>query len=313
MTALIMRGVLRSILVLLTVATLVFVLIHLSGDPLAGFTPPGASPEQQAIAREELGLDRPIVLQYGRFLRDIVSGDFGESWRAKRSALDLVIERVPATLRLSALALAIAIGVGGGLGLLAGRHPGGVVDALTRLVALAGQAMPAFWVGTVLILLAAVRLRWLPASGGDQWRSLILPALTLSLYPMGIIARMLRGGLIEAQSADYARTARSKGLAEGRVVGRHLLPNAAIPVLGFAGVQASFLLGGSVVVETVFAYPGIGRLAMQAVADRDLPVVQAFVIVLAAMILMVNLLVELLAGWIDPRLREERQLAGAEW
>ncbi len=313
MTALITRGVLRSLLVLLTVATLVFVLIHVSGDPLAGFTPPGASPEQQAIAREELGLDRPLVVQYGTYLRDIATGDFGESWRAKRSALDLVIERVPATLRLSALAMAIAVGAGGGLGLLAGRHPGRVIDAITRLIALAGQAMPAFWVGTVLILLVAVRLRWLPSSGGDQWRSLILPALTLSLYPMGIIARMLRGGLIEAQSADYARTARSKGLPEGRVVGRHLLPNAAIPVLGFAGVQASFLLGGAVVVESVFAYPGIGRLAMQGVADRDLPVVQAFVIVLAAMILIVNLFVEVLAGWIDPRLREARQLSGADW
>jgi peptide/nickel transport system permease protein len=313
MTALILSGVLRSLLVLLTVATLVFVLIHVSGDPLAGFTPPGASPEQQAIAREELGLDRPLVVQYGTFLRDIATGDFGESWRARRSALDLVIERVPATLRLSALALVIAVGVGGGLGLLAGRHPGSVIDAVTRLIALAGQAMPVFWVGTVLILFVAVRLRWLPSSGGDQWRSLILPALTLSLYPMGIIARMLRGGLIEAQSADYARTARSKGLPEGRVVGRHLLPNAALPVLGFAGIQASFLLGGAVVVESVFAYPGIGRLAMQGVADRDLPVVQAFVIVLAAMILIVNLFVEVLAGWIDPRLRDVRQLSGADW
>lgn len=313
MTALVIRGVLRTLLVLLTVATLVFVLIHVSGDPLAGFTPPGASPEQQAITREELGLDRPVVVQYGIFLRDMVTGDFGDSWRAKRSALDLVIERVPPTLRLSALALAFAIVIGGGLGLLAGRHPGSVIDGLTRLIALAAQAMPAFWIGTMLILLVAVRLRWLPSSGGGDWRSLILPAVTLSLYPMGIIARMLRGGLIEAGVADYARTARSKGLPEGAIVGRHLLPNAAVPVLGFAGVQASFLLGGSVVVESVFAYPGIGRLAMQAVADRDLPVVQAFVIVLAAMILIVNLLVEIIAGWVDPRLRTERQVAGAEW
>jgi peptide/nickel transport system permease protein len=312
-TALLVRGVLRTILVLLTVSTLVFALIHLSGDPLAGFTPPGASPEQQAITREELGLDRPVIVQYGMFLRDLATGDFGDSWRAKRPALDLVIERVPATLRLAALALAFAVVIGGGLGVLAGRHPGGVVDALTRMVALAGQAMPAFWVGTMLILLVAVRLRWLPSSGGDSWRSLILPAITLSLYPMGIIARMLRGGLLEAQRADYARTARSKGLPEASIVGRHLLPNAAVPVLGFAGVQASFLLGGSVVVESVFAYPGIGRLAMQAVADRDLPVVQAFVIVLAGMILLVNLFVELIAGWIDPRLRTERQVAGAEW
>ena len=188
----IVRGALRSLLVLLTVATLVFVLIHASGDPLAGFTPAGRFAGAAGNRSQGLGLDRPLIAQYG-ILRDLASGDFGESWRAKRSALDLVIERVPASLRLSALALGIAIVVGGGLGMLAGRRPGGAIDAFARLIALAGQAMPAFWVGTVLILFVAVRMRWLPSSGGDEWRSLILPARTLSLYPMGIIARMLRG------------------------------------------------------------------------------------------------------------------------
>jgi peptide/nickel transport system permease protein len=215
------------------------------------------------------------------------------------------------TLRLTLAAIAIAVIVGGGLGIAAARRPGGIVDALSRVLALIGQATPGFWLGTMLILLFAVRLKWLPSSGDDSWKSLALPAITLAVHPAGMIARMLRGGLIEARAADYARTAQSKGLRGAAIVGRHLLPNASIPVLGYLGLQVSFLIGGAVVVESVFAYPGIGRLAMQAVSDRDLPVIQAFVVVVAAFILIVNLLVEIIAAWIDPRLRSERQLIGA--
>ena len=311
MTGLVLRGLGRALLVLITAATIVFALIHLSGDPIAGFTPPGASPEQQAVLRHELGLDRSLLTQYGIFLRDASRGDFGDSWRAKRPALDMVITRLPATLRLTLAAIAIAVVTGGGLGIAAARRPGGIVDALSRLLALIGQATPGFWLGTMLILLFAVRLKWLPSSGDDSWKSLALPAITLAVHPAGMIARMLRGGLIEARAADYARTAQSKGLSGAAIVGRHLLPNASIPVIGYLGLQVSFLIGGAVVVESVFAYPGIGRLAMQAVSDRDLPVIQAFVVVVAAFILIVNLLVEIIAAWIDPRLRSERQLIGA--
>lgn len=311
MIGLLLRGLGRALLVLITAATIVFALIHLSGDPIAGFTPPGASPEQQAILRHELGLDRSLLTQYGIFLRDASIGDFGDSWRAKRPALDMVITRLPATLRLTLVAVAIAVVVGGVLGIAAARRPGGVVDALSRLLALIGQATPGFWLGTMLILLFAVRLKWLPSSGDDSWKSLVLPAVTLAVHPAGMIARMLRGGLIEARAADYARTAQSKGLSGAAIVRSHLLPNASVPVIGYLGLQVSFLIGGAVVVESVFAYPGIGRLAMQAVSDRDLPVIQAFVVVAAAFILIVNLLVELIAAWIDPRLRTERQLIGA--
>ena len=311
MTGLVLRGLGRALLVLITAATIVFALIHLSGDPIAGFTPPGASPEQQAVLRHELGLDRSLLTQYGIFLRDASTGDFGDSWRAKQPALDMVITRLPATLRLTLAAIAIAVVIGGGLGIAAARRPGGIVDALSRVLALIGQATPGFWLGTMLILLFAVRLKWLPSSGDDSWQSLVLPAATLAVHPAGMIARMLRGGLIEARAADYARTAQSKGLSGAAIVGRHLLPNASIPVIGYLGLQVSFLIGGAVVVESVFAYPGIGRLAMQAVSDRDLPVIQAFVVVVAAFILIVNLLVEIVAAWIDPRLRTERQLIGA--
>jgi peptide/nickel transport system permease protein len=310
MIGLMLRGLGRAVLVMVTVASIVFVLVHLSGDPIAGFTPPGASPEQQAVLRHELGLDRSLLTQYGIFLGDASTGDFGDSWRAKRPALDMVLTRLPATLRLTLAAIAIAVVVGGLLGIAAARRPGGVIDALSRLLALIGQATPGFWLGTMLILLFAVRLKWLPSSGNESWRALILPAVTLAVYPAGMIARLLRGGLIEARTADYARTARSKGLSDAAIVGRHLLPNASVPVLGYLGLQVSFLVGGAVVVESVFAYPGIGRLAMQAVADRDLPVIQAFVVVVAAFILIVNLVVEVIAAWIDPRLRSERQLVG---
>ena len=312
MSALLIRSVGRALLVLVTVASLVFAMVQFSGDPLAGFVPPGASPDTKAAIREELGLDRPVAVQYGDFLGRAVRGDFGDSWRAKRPAMAVVLERLPATLRLTGAAIAMAILIGGGLGLLAARRPGGIIDALTRLLALLGQATPGFWLGTMLILLFAVRWKWLPSSGNDGWKALVLPAVTLAIYPAGIIARLLRGALIDVQGAEYARTATAKGLAPDTVLTRHLLPNAVLPVLGYVGLQVSFLLGGAVVVESVFAYPGVGRLAMQAVADRDLPVIQAFVVVLAAMILIVNLIVEAIAAWIDPRLRDgSRSWSGA--
>lgn len=312
MSALLIRSMGRALLVLVTVASLVFAMVQLSGDPLAGFVPPGASPETKAAIREQLGLDRPVAVQYVDFLGRAARGDFGDSWRARRPAMTIVLERLPATLRLTVAAIVIAILVGGGLGLLAARRPGGIIDALTRLLALLGQATPGFWLGTMLILLFAVRWKVLPSSGSDGWRALVLPAVTLAIYPAGIIARLLRGALIDVRGVDYARTAIAKGLAPGSVLTRHLLPNAVLPVLGYVGLQVSFLLGGAVVVESVFAYPGVGRLAMQAVADRDLPVVQAFVVVLAAMILIVNLIVEIIAAWIDPRLRDgSRSWSGA--
>lgn len=312
MSALLIRSMGRALLVLVAVASLVFAMVQLSGDPLAGFVPPGASPETKAAIREQLGLDRPVAVQYVDFLGRAARGDFGDSWRARRPAMTIVLERLPATLRLTVAAIVIAILVGGGLGLLAARRPGGIIDALTRLLALLGQATPGFWLGTMLIQLFAVRWKVLPSSGSDGWRALVLPAVTLAIYPAGIIARLLRGALIDVRGVDYARTAIAKGLAPGSVLTRHLLPNAVLPVLGYVGLQVSFLLGGAVVVESVFAYPGVGRLAMQAVADRDLPVVQAFVVVLAAMILIVNLIVEIIAAWIDPRLRDgSRSWSGA--
>jgi ABC-type dipeptide/oligopeptide/nickel transport system permease component len=283
--------------------TAVFVLIHLSGDPTAGFTSPGASPEQQQLIRERFGLDQPLAIQYVTYLGNLARGDFGDSWRAGRPAIEAVLERLPATLRLTGAALAIALFVAVPLGIAAGARPHGRVDAIASSIALLGQAVPGFMLGTVLILIFAVHLGWLPSSGGAGWQSLLLPSVALAAFPAALIVRLLRGALNEALHADYVRVARGKGLSPGAVVRGHALRNALLPVLAYTGIQAGFLLGGAIVIEGVFAYPGIGQLALGAVADRDLPVVQAVVIVVALLIVAVNAAVDVLARVIDPRLR----------
>ena len=292
---------LYGLAVLLGVTGFAFGIVHLSGDPLAALVPPGASPAQEEALRRGFGLDRPLPEQYGRFLGRALRGDFGESWRQRRPALEAVLDPLPATLALTALAVGFALVGGGALGLLAGTRPGGIADAVVRALALLGQALPGFWLGILLILLFAVRLRWLPSSGLDGPRSLVLPAIALAAAPAAAIARLLRASLIEAMGADHVRTARGKGLAPAAVLRDHVLRGAALPALAYVGLQVGFLLGGAVVVEAVFAYPGVGRLALGAVADRDLPVVQAVVVLLAALIVGVNILVDLLARWLDPR------------
>lgn len=302
-----------ALLVLLGVVTFVFGLVHLSGDPLAGLVPPGSSPEQVAALRHAYGLDRPLPEQYARFVANAARGDFGDSWRQGRPALAAVLERLPATLALVTIALAIATAAGLGLGVVAGWHPGGGLDLLARVFALAGQSIPAFWLGTLLIVGFAVRLRWFPASGLDDGvRSLVLPALALAAFPAATLTRLVRAGLVEVRRDDYLRTARAKGLPEGDVLRRHALRNALLPALAYTGLQAGFLLGGAVVVESVFAYPGIGLLTLNAVADRDLPVIEAFAAVVAVLIVLIELAVEVAARLLDPRLRDaDASLAGA--
>lgn len=302
---------LYAALVLVGVASLVFGLLHLGGDPVDALLPPGSSPEQRAAIRQLYGLDRPLAEQYVAFLGRVAEGDLGESWRQRRPALPAVLERLPATLALAGSALGLAIALGGLLGVVAAARPGGLVDGAVRALALLGQALPGFWLGTLLILFFAVRLGWLPASGLDGPRSLVLPAVTLAIHPAAAIARLLRATLLEAMGEDYVRTARGKGLPSGTVLIRHALRNAALPALGYVGFQLGFLLGGAVVVEAVFAYPGVGRLALAAVADRDIPLVQAFVLVLALLIVGVGLLVDVVARWLDPRLSSSGAAAGS--
>lgn len=299
--------------VLLGVTSLVFGLLHLSGDPLDALVPPGSSPEQTARLKSHFGLDRPVPVQYAKFVGNAIRGDFGESWSARRPAMTTVLDRLPKTLELAAVAIALALVVGIGFGLAAGVRPGGIVEAISTTLALLGQAIPGFWLGTLLILFFAVRLHWLPSSGGDGLKSLILPAVTLAAYPAATIARLLRSSLIETMHHEFIRTAYGKGLSSWTVIRVHALRNAALPTLAFVGLQIGFLLGGAVVIEGVFAYPGIGQLALQAVSSRDLPVVQAFVVVVAVLIILVGFAVDLLARWIDPRLRSLSSGNGGAW
>jgi peptide/nickel transport system permease protein len=311
MIAFLIGRLINAVTVLLGVVTVTFGLLHFPGDPLAGLIPPGAPPDVEAEIRRAYGLDRPLVDQYVAFVPRALRGDFGESWRQRRPALTAVLERLPATAAVTGLAIAVAVTVGGVLGSAAAALPRSGWSALASATSLLGQAIPAFWLGTLLILLFAVELRWLPSSGMTGPAALVLPALSLAAFPAAALTRLFRASLSESLSADYIRTARAKGLPRNQVLRGHALRNAALPALAFTGVQAGFLFGGAVIVEGVFAYPGVGSLALDAVATRDIPLVAAFVWVMAVCILAINLVTTVVAAAIDPRLREERHAAGA--
>jgi peptide/nickel transport system permease protein len=312
MVGLLINRLLHAVAVLFGVVSVTFALLHLARDPLAGLIPPGAAPEVERQIRIAYGLDRPLPEQYLDFVGHAMRGDFGDSWRQGRPALGAVLERLPATLWLTAVATVMAVAVGSFLGVISASRPGSPWDIVARSTALLGQAVPAFWLGTMLILLFAVALQWLPSSGLQGPAGVILPALSLAAYPAATLTRLLRASMIETLGADYIRTARAKGLSRSRILIGHALRNAALPALAFTGLQVGFLLGGAVIVEGVFAYPGIGGLALDAVAARDIPLVEAFVWVVAVMILVVNLLTGALAMLLDPRLREDGlKLGGA--
>jgi len=300
--AFLLRRLVGLVTVLLAVVTVTFSLIHLSGDPIDALAPPGASPTDRANLAARYGLDTSIPQQYVTFMRHALTGDFGDSWRQARPALDAVMERLPATLALLGAALAIAIVAGVALGVVSVLFPNRLANGLVNLVALAGQAIPAFWLGTVLILVVAVRWRLLPTSGQDGAGSLVLPAVTLALHPLALITRLLRASLRETLGRDFIRTARSKGLREHRIILGHAARNSLLPVLSYLGLQASFLIGGSVVVESVFAWPGLGSLTYDAAASRDLPIIQASVTAIAVLIVLIHLGVDVVARLVDPRL-----------
>jgi peptide/nickel transport system permease protein len=311
MVGFLVNRLLHAVAVLFGVVSVTFALLHLAGDPLAGLMPPGAAPEVESQIRAAYGLDRPLPEQYLDFVGRAMRGDFGDSWRQGRPALEAVLERLPATLWLTALATILAVVVGTFLGVSAAARPGSAWDIVARSTALLGQAVPAFWLGTMLILLFSVGLQWLPSSGLEGPGGIILPALSLAAYPAATLTRLLRASVIETLGADYIRAARAKGLSRSRILIGHALRNAALPALAFTGLQVGFLLGGAVIVEGVFAYPGIGGMALDAVAARDIPLVEAFVWVVAVMILVANLLTDALAMLLDPRLREDGLTLGS--
>ncbi|HXX37741.1 MAG TPA: ABC transporter permease [bacterium] len=302
MTSYIVRRLAHVFLTVLAVSMLVFVLLQLSGDPATALLPMEATAADVANLRAELGLNRPLPEQYLLFLGRAIHGDFGFSYRHREGAMSIVIERMPATLKLAGAALLVSLVLAIPLGMLGAWRRGSWIDQAAMMVAVTGQSMPTFWMGLMLILIVAVTFRWLPASGGGDARSLILPAVTLGANMAGITARLLRSSLLEVLSKDYIRVARAKGLVERAVLSHHALRNAALPVVTMIGLQLAYLLAGAIVVETVFAYPGMGLLVIQAITAHDFPVVQAFVLVFTTMIVLVNLVVDLLYTRLDPRI-----------
>lgn len=292
-----------NVFVLLGVSFLSFALIFLTGDPAAALLPLGTPPDEIESFRRQMGLDRNIFVQFVDYITGVLQGDFGMSLRHRENALTLVVERLPATLKLGLASLVLSVAIAFPLGVLAAAYKGTWVDHAARIVAMVGQATPGFWLAIILILVFGVRLEWFPVSGGESWRGLVLPAIVIAASPIGSLTRLLRSSVVEVLAQDYVRTARSKGVAERRVVLRHALRNALIPFVTMLSIQIGYIVGGSVVAETVFAYPGMGRLAVQAITNRDIPVIQAFVLLQAAIIVTVNMLLDIVYTIIDPRVR----------
>jgi peptide/nickel transport system permease protein len=292
-----------ALISLLLLALTIFVLTRASGDPALLLTEPGASAEDLAAARARFGLDRPLATQFFVFLSSALTGDFGVSLYYRSPVLELYLQRLPNSLILAGAAFAWSLLLGVGCGVLAAVHANRWWDHVVRIVALGGLAIPAFWLGMLLILAFSLGLDWLPSSGDGSWRHLVLPALTLGWYFAAAHMRLTRSSMLEVLGSDYVKLARIKGLPETRVIVKHALRNALIPVLTLAGISLVTMVNAAVVVETVFAWPGIGRLLYEGVSFRDFPVVQTTVLLAGAMIILVNLAVDMLYAWIDPRIR----------
>jgi len=296
----------RAALTIALVVSFAFVVLRLSGDPALTIMSPEAPPEAIAAFRRAWGLDQPIWVQYLRYFGAILQGELGQSMRDGRPALVIVLERIPATLLLTIPALVLKVGIGVPAGIYAALHRNSLTDRLVMALSVAGFTVPSFVLGLVLVLIFAVDLGWLPSGGQDSWRSLVLPVVTMSLGGAGVLARFTRSAMLEVLGQPYIRTASAKGVPWGAVVRGHALPNAAVPVVTIVGFMVGSLIAGAVVVESVFSWPGVGRLMVVAVANRDLAVVQCILLLVASTMVASNLVVDLLYGVLDPRLRTVR-------
>jgi peptide/nickel transport system permease protein len=301
--AFVARRLLDAVGVLLGVSFLTFALLFLTGDPTYMLVPENYTREQIAAFRHQAGLDRPWYVQYAVFLGRAVTGDFGSSLRSQLPALPLVLERLPATFQLACSAMVLSLAVTVPVGILAATHRRSLVDTASMAAGLLGQSTPTFWIGLILILVFGVHLRWVPISCRGSPLHLVLPTITLALYTMGRNARVVRSAVLDVVGQDFIRTAHAKGLPPRRVLARHILSNALLPIVTLVGLDFGVLLGGAIVTETVFAWPGVGRLIVNAVFQRDFPVVEAAVIVIASMFVLLNLAIDLLYGYLDPRIR----------
>ena len=299
----ILRRLLRAVAALLVVTAVVFTLLHVSGDPAYILLTPEASPEDRAAFRAEYGLDRPLWVQYGRYLGRLAQGDFGQSLSFRTPAAAVALERLPATLELTLAAMALAVLVSVPPAVLAAIRRGTLFDRALMALTLIGQTVPTFWLGMVMILVLAVRFHLFPASGRGGVLHLVMPATALALWLTALLARVTRSEMIEALEQDYVRTARAKGLTERGIAARHALKNALLPIITVMGLQFGGLLGGAVMTETVFAWPGVGTMILDAILKKDFPVVLAGVVIVAMGFIVVNLLLDLLYTVLDPRLR----------
>ncbi|MBM3450835.1 MAG: ABC transporter permease [Armatimonadetes bacterium] len=300
------RRVLQMIPVLLLIATVIFVVIRLKGDPISQLAPVDImSKEEIDDLRRAYGFDRPITVQYLDFIVHLPRGDFGESFRYRQPAFPLVIERLPKTMQLAGAAVLIGWGLALPLGVVAALRRNSLTDLVATTLSVLGRALPNFWLGIMLILVFAVGLAWLPVSGSDTGWNLLLPAVTLGVGLATTLTRLIRSSMLEVIRQDYVQTARSKGLSQRTVVLKHALRNGLIPVFTVFGLQVAYLLGGVIIVEQVFAWPGMGQLMVKAVLTRDMAIVQAGVFVFAVVVMASNLLVDLLYTFLDPRIRYE--------
>jgi len=286
------------------IITIVFLLVHIvPGDPVEQMLGPDAQSADIVELRHDLGLDLPLAVQYGRYLKGLAIGDWGQSYHFRDSVLRLIFQRYPATLELALAALLVCIAIAIPAGIFSASRRGSPADHATSILTLLGLSVPNFALGPLLILLFSIRLGWLPVSGRGGLAHLLLPAVTLGAALAAILTRMVRGAMLEELSSDYVRTARAKGLGERAVLFRHAFPNALIPIITVVGLQFGTLLAGAIVTETIFSWPGIGRLAVQAIGARDYPLLQGCILVIALSYVLVNLLTDLLYAWVDPRVR----------
>jgi peptide/nickel transport system permease protein len=293
----------QSVLVMFGVSLLIFYSLHLTGDPAAVMMPPGSSQQEIDNFRHSMGFDRSLTWQYWHYLTGVLQGDLGESLRYSQPVTELIGQRVPATLLLAITAFLWSTVAGLLLGIVSALYQNTLWDLVSRLLAFSGQAVPVFWLGLLLIIAFSLNLRWLPSGGYGSASQLVMPAISLGAYYMSAIARLIRASLIDVLQQDYIRTARAKGLSRWRIVVRHGLRNALIPVITVQGMYFASLLGGALVTEIIFAWPGIGRLAVQAIQNRDFPLVQAIVLLAALVFVGINLIIDLLYVVLNPRIR----------
>jgi len=293
----------ESVIALFGITLVVFLVLNLAGDPVELMLPPSASREDIEIMREEMGFNDPIIIQYGRFLKGAVVGDFGMSYNYNEPAMQIVLERIPATIKLAGAALLISIVLGIPAGIISAVKRNTLPDYIIRIMALLGQCVPAFWLGIMLILLFSVKLQWLPISGNESFKSILMPAFTLGVFTAATITRLLRSNMLEVLGKEYIDVAKAKGLKQNVVVMKHAFKNALSSILSVLGLQVAHLIGGAVITETVFGWPGIGRLAVQSITNGDFMVVEAIVFIIAISFIIVNFVVDILYCIINPRIR----------